>query len=131
LATSRIIAIFILGSSVQEQLQPRRDSTNTGCVIIDHYTFLVSFSFQNAEYKNVKNNIVDRYYGTLLLILKGEHKSGVSESKSLRKIFGPKRDSECEKFTIVPVHNEEFCDVYRSSSVGRVRNVRGYDNQGV
>jgi hypothetical protein len=63
-----------------------------------------------------------RFCGTSPPISKGEHKLGVSEIISLRKIFGPKRDAGSEKFTIVRVHNEEFCDihVYKSSSVGRV-----------
>jgi hypothetical protein len=59
-----------------------------------------------------------RYCGTSPHILKGEYKLGVSEIKSLRKIFGLKRDGESEKFTIIRVHKGEFRDTGRLELLG-------------
>lgn len=130
-ATARVIEILIWNCSVQEQYQPRWYSANTGRYVIDHYRFLVPFSFQNSEYKNIKNNFVEPRF--LRVFWRGNIHQECPKSDRSRKIFGPKRDAESEKFTIVRVHNEEFCDThaYRSSGVGRVWNVKGVRCPGV
>jgi hypothetical protein len=58
-----------------------------------------------------------RFRGTSPLILKGEHKLGVSEINSRRKIFGLKRDGESETFMIIRVYKGEFCDTGRLALV--------------
>jgi hypothetical protein len=52
---------------------------------------------------------------TWSLILREERRLRVFENRVLRRIFGPKRDDETEKWR--KLHNEELNDLYCSSNV--------------
>jgi len=50
-----------------------------------------------------------------LLVLREEHRLGVSENRVLRRIFGPKRDNITGEWR--KLHNEELNDLYSSPNI--------------
>jgi hypothetical protein len=58
----------------------------------------------------------------LSLTLRKEHRLRVYENRSLRRIFGPKRDKVTGDWR--KVHNEELHNLYSSSNIIRIINSR-------
>jgi hypothetical protein len=59
---------------------------------------------------------------TWSLALREEHRLGVFENRSLRRIFGPRRDDVTGEWR--KLHNEELHDLYSSPSTIRIMKVR-------
>jgi hypothetical protein len=66
---------------------------------------------------------------TWSLILREEYRLKLSESKLLRRIFGPKRDEVTGGWR--KLHNEELRNLYSSPSIIRMIKSRTWDGQGM
>jgi hypothetical protein len=73
-------------------------------------------------YKTIILPVVLHGCETWSLTLREDHRLGVSESRVLRRIFGPKRDEVTGEWR--KLHNEDLQDLYSSPNIIRIMKAR-------
>ena len=109
-------------NSIEEENKSRLKSGKLAIILL---CFVFQFDIKNFKIKIHRSTILPVVLNgceTWSFTLREERRLRLFENRVLRRIFGPKRDEVTGEWR--KLHNEEFNDLYSSSSVVRVKKSR-------